>query len=130
MCRVVEPLSAAFVQDDNAQRPRLGDPGDHLRPLRPARLSDPHLLARHDDRLRPQSRPRRRLRPREQPIFKKISGAEGVLRVGDAFTLEPGLYDPTPGTGYGVRLEDLVWLGPEGSESLMPVPYEMDPRGW
>jgi Xaa-Pro aminopeptidase len=66
----------------------------------------------------------------EQPIFKKVSGAEGVLREGDVFTLEPGLYDPTPGTGYGVRLEDLVWLGPEGLESLTPLPYEMDPRGW
>jgi Xaa-Pro aminopeptidase len=66
----------------------------------------------------------------EQPIFKKVSGAEGVLREGDVFTLEPGLYDPTPGTGYGVRLEDLVWLGPDGLESLTPLPYEMDPRGW
>jgi Xaa-Pro aminopeptidase len=66
----------------------------------------------------------------EQPIFKKISGAEGVLRVNDVFTLEPGLYDPTPGTGYGVRLEDLVWLGPEGPESLTALPYEMDPRAW
>jgi Xaa-Pro aminopeptidase len=66
----------------------------------------------------------------EQPIFKKISGAEGVLREGDVFTLEPGLYDPTPGTGYGVRLEDLVWLGPDGPESLTPLPYDLDPRAW
>jgi Xaa-Pro aminopeptidase len=66
----------------------------------------------------------------EQPIFKKISGAEGVLRQGDVFTLEPGLYDPTPGTGYGVRLEDLVWLGPDGPESLTPLPYDLDPRAW
>jgi Xaa-Pro aminopeptidase len=68
----------------------------------------------------------------EQPIFKKVAGAKGILREGDVFTLEPGLYDPAPGTGtgYGVRLEDLVWLGPEGLESLTPLPYEMDPRGW
>jgi Xaa-Pro aminopeptidase len=66
----------------------------------------------------------------EQPIFKKVAGAEGVLHEGDVFTLEPGLYDPTPGTGYGVRLEDLVWLGPDGLESLTPLPYEMDPRAW
>jgi Xaa-Pro aminopeptidase len=66
----------------------------------------------------------------EQPIFKKASGAEGVLREGDVFTLEPGLYDPTPGTGYGVRLEDLVWLGPNGPESLTPLPYDLDPRAW
>jgi Xaa-Pro aminopeptidase len=66
----------------------------------------------------------------EQPIFKKVSGAEGVLREGDVFTLEPGLYDPTPGTGYGVRLEDLAWLGPGGLESLTPLPFELDPRAW
>jgi Xaa-Pro aminopeptidase len=64
----------------------------------------------------------------EQPIFKKVSGAEGVLREGDVFTLEPGLYDPA--AGYGVRLEDLVWLGPDGLESLTPLPYELDPRAW
>jgi Xaa-Pro aminopeptidase len=69
----------------------------------------------------------------EQPIFKKVSGAEGVLREGDVFTLEPGLYDPTPvssDSGYGVRLEDLVWLGPDGVESLTPLPYDLDPRAW
>jgi Xaa-Pro aminopeptidase len=69
----------------------------------------------------------------EQPIFKKVSGAEGVLSEGDVFTLEPGLYDPTPpppDTGYGVRLEDLVWLGPDGVESLTPLPYDLDPRAW
>jgi Xaa-Pro aminopeptidase len=66
----------------------------------------------------------------EQPTFKKVAGAEGVLRAGDVVTLEPGLYDPTPGTGYGVRLEDLVWLGPDGSESLTPLPYDLDPRAW
>jgi Xaa-Pro aminopeptidase len=64
----------------------------------------------------------------EQPIFKKAAGAEGLLAVGDVFTLEPGLYDPE--AGYGVRLEDLVHLGPEGLENLMPLPYELDPRAW
>lgn len=64
----------------------------------------------------------------EQPVFRKMAGAEGVLREGDVFTLEPGLYDPDE--GYGVRLEDLVHLGQEGLENLTPLPYEMDPRGW
>lgn len=64
----------------------------------------------------------------EQPVFRKISGAEGVLREGDVFTLEPGLYDPAE--GYGVRLEDLVYLGPEGLENLTPLPYSLDPRAW
>jgi Xaa-Pro aminopeptidase len=64
----------------------------------------------------------------EQPIFKKVSGAEGVLREGDVFTLEPGLYDPAE--RYGVRLEDLVWLGPDGLENLTPLPYDLDPRAY
>ena len=64
----------------------------------------------------------------EQPVFRKVSGAEGVLREGDVFTLEPGLYEPAE--GYGVRLEDLVHLGESGLENLTPLPYELDPRGW
>jgi Xaa-Pro aminopeptidase len=64
----------------------------------------------------------------ELPTFKKASGGEGVIREGDVFTLEPGLYDPE--AGYGVRLEDLVRLGPDGTENLTPLPYEMDPRAW
>ena len=49
-------------------------------------------------------------------------------REGDVFTLEPGLYEPAE--GYGVRLEDLVHLGPEGLENLTPLPYALDPRAW
>jgi Xaa-Pro aminopeptidase len=64
----------------------------------------------------------------EFPIFRKTSGAEGVLREGDVFTLEPGLYDPAE--KYGVRLEDLVYLGPNGLETLTPLRYELDPRVW
>lgn len=64
----------------------------------------------------------------EFPSFKKATGAEGVLREGDVFTLEPGLYDPAE--GWGVRIEDLVHLTPDGLESLTPLPYEMDPRAW
>lgn len=64
----------------------------------------------------------------EQPIFKKVSGAEGVLREGDVFTLEPGLYHPEQ--GFGIRLEDLVWLGEDGLENLTPLPYDLDPRAF
>ncbi len=65
----------------------------------------------------------------EFPTFKKASGGEGVLREGNVFTIEPGLYDPE--AGWAVRLEDLVVLGREGvEENLTPLPYEMDPRGW
>ena len=62
----------------------------------------------------------------EFPTFKKASGAEGVLREGDVFTLEPGLYEPQ--AGWGVRLEDLFYLGPDGLESLTPLPYDPDPQ--
>jgi Xaa-Pro aminopeptidase len=64
----------------------------------------------------------------ELPIFRKMAGAEGVLAEGDVFTLEPGLYDPA--AGYGVRLEDLCYLGPDGLEVLTPLPYDLDPRRW
>ena len=64
----------------------------------------------------------------ELPVFRKVAGAEGVLAAGDVFTLEPGLYDPD--AGWGVRLEDLCWLGPGGLEVLTPLPYDLDPRCW
>ncbi|HTG36861.1 MAG TPA: Xaa-Pro peptidase family protein [Thermoanaerobaculia bacterium] len=64
----------------------------------------------------------------EFPTFKKASGGEGVLREGDVFTIEPGLYEPE--AGWAVRIEDLVHLGPDGLESLTPLPYELDPAGW
>jgi Xaa-Pro aminopeptidase len=64
----------------------------------------------------------------EYPGFGKLAGAEGVLAVGDVLTLEPGLYDPV--AGYGIRLEDLVYLGPDGPENLTPLPYDLDPRRW
>jgi Xaa-Pro aminopeptidase len=64
----------------------------------------------------------------EYPSFKKAAGGEGVLRVEDVFTLEPGLYDPE--AGWGVRLEDLVYLGPDGLENLTPLPYDLNPRAY
>ena len=64
----------------------------------------------------------------EFPTFKKATGAEGVLREGDVFTLEPGLYEPEE--GWAVRLEDMVHLGEDGPETLTPLPYDLDPRAW
>lgn len=66
----------------------------------------------------------------EYPSFKQAAAEEGILAEGDVLTLEPGLYDPTPGGGYGVRLEDLVHLGAAGVENLTPLPYDLDPRAW
>jgi len=65
----------------------------------------------------------------EYPSFKQPAAGEGELAVGDVLTLEPGLYDASPG-GYGVRLEDLVHLAESGPENLTPLPYDLDPRAW
>jgi len=64
----------------------------------------------------------------EYPSFRQHSGEEGVLAVGDVLTLEPGLYDAE--AGYGVRLEDLCYLGDEGLSNLTPLPLEWDPGAW
>jgi Xaa-Pro aminopeptidase len=64
----------------------------------------------------------------EYPSFRRHAGEEGVLESGQLFTLEPGLYDPEG--GWGVRLEDLVAIGPDGAENLTPLPYALDPRAW
>jgi len=40
-------------------------------------------------------------------------------------TVEPGLYYPS--RDMGVRIEDLVVIGPDGKvENLTPVPYELE----
>src|SRR6185436_18754615 len=64
----------------------------------------------------------------EYPSFRRHAGAEGILGVGDVFTLEPGLYDSE--AGFGVRLEDLMMLGNDGPVNLTPLPYDLDPRAW
>ena len=64
----------------------------------------------------------------EYPSFRREAGAEGLLEVGDLLTIEPGLYDPQG--GFGIRLEDEIYLGPEGPEKLTDLPYDLDPRAW
>lgn len=64
----------------------------------------------------------------ELPSFRQSDSPDGALEVGDVFTLEPGLYDP-PG-GWGVRIEDLLWMTPEGPENLTALPYDFDPKLW
>jgi len=66
----------------------------------------------------------------ELPSFGESAEPEdGMIEVGDVLTLEPGLYEPGAG-GFGVRLEDLVAVGPAAGENLTPLPYELDPRAW
>jgi Xaa-Pro aminopeptidase len=64
----------------------------------------------------------------EYPSFRPESAEDGVLRRGDLFTLEPGLYEPA--AGWGVRLEDLCRMGAAAPELLTPLPYALDPRAW
>ncbi len=64
----------------------------------------------------------------EYPSFRREAGAEGVLETGDLITIEPGLYDPH--AGFGIRLEDEIFLAPEGPEKLTDLPYDLDPRAW
>lgn len=66
----------------------------------------------------------------ELPSFKRHAQGGGLLAAGDMLTLEPGLYDPDPVSGFGVRLEDLVYLDVAGAENLTPLPEDMDPRSW
>ena len=59
----------------------------------------------------------------ERPWFGSNAGAQDVLLPGSVFTLEPGLYYPW--RGLGVRLEDTLWVAPDGRIEVL-VPYPMD----
>jgi Xaa-Pro aminopeptidase len=60
----------------------------------------------------------------EGPSFRNVEGNEDVLQPGAVFTLEPGLYYPE--RGLGVRLEDTVWLRPDGQlETLVEYPMDL-----
>jgi Xaa-Pro aminopeptidase len=63
----------------------------------------------------------------ELPSFR-ADGEDGTIHQGDVVTVEPGLYDPK--AGFGIRLEDLLWMGPDGPENLTPLPYAVDPSLW
>ncbi|MBN1813506.1 MAG: aminopeptidase P family protein [Anaerolineae bacterium] len=58
----------------------------------------------------------------EEPYFKDPS--TDVLKPGHIFTCEPGLYYPD--RGYGVRIEDDVWVDPDGGvHNLTDFPKEL-----
>ncbi len=64
----------------------------------------------------------------ELPSFRRSGPGADELAAGDVVTIEPGLYDPD--AGWGVRLEDLVVVTPDGMTNLTPLPCELDPRAW
>lgn len=47
--------------------------------------------------------------------------SEDILEVGDMITVEPGLYFENE---FGVRIEDMVWLGPDGKVNLTAAPKD------
>jgi Xaa-Pro aminopeptidase len=61
----------------------------------------------------------------ERPNLSGNAANKDRIEAGSLFTVEPGLYYPT--RGIGVRIEDVVYLSPEGAvENLTHVPYELE----
>lgn len=59
----------------------------------------------------------------EGPTFTHVGTNQDLLQVGSVVTIEPGLYYPE--RGFGVRLEDPVWMRPDGLPEVL-APYPMD----
>jgi len=60
----------------------------------------------------------------ERPWFSKRGKAADLLSAGSVVTIEPGLYYPEK--GMGCRLEDSVWVRPDGvMEVLADYPYDL-----
>jgi len=59
----------------------------------------------------------------EPPHFGLLDQPPDVLGVGQVVTVEPGLYYPE--RGFGVRVEDTVWIGPDGPQVLAPYPMDL-----
>jgi Xaa-Pro aminopeptidase len=60
----------------------------------------------------------------ERPFSGATASPNDILTPGVVFTVEPGLYYPEK--GLGIRLEDTVWVKPDGQvEILAPYPMEL-----
>jgi Xaa-Pro aminopeptidase len=60
----------------------------------------------------------------EKPASGYSEHNADLLQPGSVVTVEPGLYYPE--RGYGVRIEDTVWIRPDGTpEVLVPFPSEL-----
>jgi len=65
------------------------------------------------------------LQVHEPPSFGLIRSKPDILKPGMVFTVEPGLYYPDQ--GFGIRLEDVVYLDPEGRVvNLTPFPKSLE----
>ena len=60
----------------------------------------------------------------EEPRFANVPTNTDVLKPGHVFTCEPGLYYPD--RGFGMRIEDVLWIDPEGTvHNLTDFPKEL-----
>lgn len=60
----------------------------------------------------------------EAPSFSHLDSNRDRVQSGSVFTIEPGLYYPERNAG--VRLEDTVWMRPDGTaEILAEFPYDL-----
>lgn len=59
----------------------------------------------------------------ERPWFGRNATSEDRLEAGSVVTIEPGLYYPE--RGLGVRLEDTVWMRPDGKAEILSE-YPLD----
>ena len=59
----------------------------------------------------------------EELVYKPYPSEEDVLAPGSVVTIEPGLYYPE--RGMGCRLEDTVWVRPDGMMEIM-AEYDLD----
>jgi len=60
----------------------------------------------------------------EEPRFSNVPSNTDVLRPGHIFTCEPGLYYPD--RGFGIRIEDVIWIDPDGAvHNLTDFPKEL-----
>ena len=53
---------------------------------------------------------------------RAAQGSKDIFQVGNVITMEPGIYLPER---FGCRIEDMVWLSPEGTTNLTEFPKEL-----